>query len=92
MMINNNVGFHTGHITTKANVIADLLSRITCEANISHEFNSILQEFPELGGCKRFHPSASLISHIMDAISQMKYIDPLAVNSSILTNPGQIIS
>lgn len=92
MMINNNVGFSTGHITTKDNVIADLLSRITCEANISHEFNSILQGYPELGGCKRFHPSAALISHIMDAISQTRYIDPLAVNNSILTNPGQITS
>jgi hypothetical protein len=92
MMINNNVGFKTGHITTKDNVIADRLSRITHESNVSHEFTSILQDYPVLDGCKRFHPSAALISHIMDAISLRKYIDPLAVNNSILTNPGQITS
>lgn len=92
MMINNDVGLHTGHITTKDNVIADRLSRIDNETNISHEFTTISQEYPVLAGCKRFLPSAELISHILDAILQKKYLDPLTINKSILTNPGQIIS
>ena len=92
MMMNNNVGIHTTYISTKKNVIADRISRVKREANILREFNSILQDFPELAGCKRFQPSADLISHIMDAISQKKCIDPVQVNKSILTNPGRIIS
>lgn len=92
MMINNDVGFHTGHITTKDNVIADRLSRIENESNISHEFTSISQDYPVLAGCKRFLPSAELISHISDAILQKKYLDPLTVSKSIQTNPGRIIS
>ena len=92
MMINNPVGVHTAHITTTDNVIADRLSRIEHDSNSSHEFATILQDYPALAGCKRFRPSAELISHIMDAILQKKYVDPLVVNKTILTNPGQIIS
>ena len=92
MMMNNNVGVHTAHITTTDNIIADRISRIKRETNSMRGFSSILQDYPALAGCKRFQPSAALISHLMDAISQKKFIDPMEVNSSILSNPGQIIS
>ena len=92
MMINNNVGLHTGHITTTNNVISDRISRIKRETNSMRGFQSILQDYPELAGCKRFRPSAALISHLMDAISQKKFIDPMEVNASILRNPGQTTS
>jgi len=92
MMMNNNVGLHTGHITTIKNVIADRISRIKRETNSMRGFTSILQDYPALAGCKRFQPSAALISHLTDAILQKKFIDPMAVNASILKNPGQIIS
>ena len=92
MMINNNVGHHTGHVTTSENIIADRFSRIKRETNSMRGFQSILQDYPALAGCKRFQPSAVLISHLMDAISQKKFIDPMEVNASILRNPGQIIS
>jgi len=92
MMINNPVGIHAGHVSTKANVIADKISRIKKETNSIRDFAVILQEYPELIGCKRFQPSAVLISHIMDAISQKRCIDPMEVNRLVLSNPGQIIS
>ena len=69
MMINNSVAIQTAHITTQANVIMDRISRITNKSNVAHDFPLIQQDFPELNGCKRFHPSASLISPIMDATS-----------------------
>jgi len=92
MMMNNNVGVHTAHITTIKNVIADRISRIKRETNSVRGFSSILQDYPALAGCKRFQPSAVLISHLMDAISQKKFIDPMEVNASILSNPGHLIS
>ena len=92
MMINNSVAIQTAHITTQANMIADRISRITNESLVAHDFPLIQQDFPELNKCGRFHPSASLISHIMDAISQKSFIDPMEVNSKLLNDPGQIIS
>jgi len=92
MMIGNNVAARTARVDTKANVIADRISRVNRATNIAHEFPRIAQDYPELSGCKRFHPSAELISHIMDAISQKKSIDPLEVSNSLRHNPGSIIS
>ena len=92
MMINNNVGHYTGHVTTKQNIISDRFSRIKLETNSMRGFLSIVQDYLALAGCKRFQPSAVLILHLMDAISQKKCIDPIEANASILNNPGQIIS
>ena len=92
MMIDNNVAARTARVNTKANVIADQISRVNSATNIAHEFPRIAQDYPELSGCRRFHPSAELISHIMDAISQKKFIDPLEVSSSLRSNPGSITS
>ena len=92
MMINNNVGHYTGHVTTKQNIISDRFSRIKLETNSMRGFLSIVQDYPALAGCKRFQPSAVLISHLMDAISQKKFIDPMEANASMFNNPGQIIS
>jgi len=92
MTMNNNVGIHTAHITTTKNVIADHISRIKRKTNSMRGFSSILQDYTVLAGCKRFQPSAVLISHLTDAISQKKFIDPMEVSASILSNPGQLIS
>jgi hypothetical protein len=89
MMLNNDVGILTAYINTKANVIADQLSRIKRDTNSLRCFRSLVQDFPALAGCRRFLPSAELISHIMDAISQRKLINPLTVSACIRRNPGQ---
>jgi hypothetical protein len=92
LMMNNKVGLITDHITTIKNIIADRISRIKCKTHSVCAFKKIIQDYPALVGCKRFQPSATLILHIMDAILQKKFINPIAVNNSILKNPGQIIS
>ena len=92
MMINNPVGINPSWVSTKVNVISDEISRMKKETNSVRDFVKIIQAYPELRGCKRFQPSAELISHIMDAILQTKCIDPMQVNQCILSNPGQIIS
>ena len=92
MMINNPVGIQAEHMTTVANVTADEILRIKKETNSMCGSASILQAYPEVAGSKRFQPSATLISHIMDAITLKKLVDLMDVSSSILTDPGQIIS
>ena len=92
MMLNNPVFPYTGHVTTKQNAIADAISRIRKETHSMRHFAHLTQDYPALAGCKRFQPSADIISHIMAVISQKKFIDSLAVNKTLLKNPGQITS
>jgi hypothetical protein len=86
LMINNPVGISVAHITTKHNVIADRISRIKRETNTIPEFSSLLQDFPQLKSCKRFHPSNELISLIMDVLLQKNIIDPLAASRQLLSD------
>ena len=92
LMINNAVGFHTGHVTTAQNVIEDRISCIKRKTHSMSEFVQILQDYPGIAGRRRFQPSAELISHVMDAILQKKFVDPVTANNAVLNNPGQIIS
>jgi hypothetical protein len=86
------VGPITDHITTTKNFIADRISQIKRKTCSVRAFKTIMQDYPALAGCKRFQPSAALILHLIDAILQKKFIDPILVNNSILKNSGQIIS
>ena len=80
------------HVTTKANVIADRISRIKKEANLLPEFTTLLQEFPQLTSCQRFHPSAELVSSVTAVLLQEKSFDPLAVAGDILNRLGNNIT
>jgi hypothetical protein len=89
LMINNHVGIHVDHITTKDNEIADRISRIDHETNSNKYFASITQDFPQLKSCRRFHPSPELVSSIMEVLLRKKSFDPLAARDSILSNLGK---
>jgi hypothetical protein len=67
-MINNPVGLDAAYINTKANVIADEVSRVKKETNILPKMFDLAKKFPSLGICRRFHPSQELISCIMDTL------------------------
>ena len=89
LMIDNPVGNDVQHVTTEDNDVADAISRIKSESDTLRGIATLMQDCPELAGSRRFQPSSTLISLIMDAISQKKLIDPMIVASSILTTPGQ---
>ena len=74
MMINNPVGLTSGHVDTKSNIIADKISRWKKETNKLLEFHTLVQEFPQLKCCRRFHPSNELISWISDALLSEKML------------------
>ena len=92
MMINNPVGLDTGHVDTKTNVIADRISRWKRESDTLLGFDTLVQEFPQLKCCRRFHPSSELISLILDALQSEKLVNPLQVRQLLLKNPGRIAS
>ena len=89
LLINSPVGLDPEYIDTKSNIIADEISRIKNETNIITEIPQLLQKFPSLGTCKRFHPSQELISHIMDALLSKRPTNPLTIRQAIQENPGR---
>ena len=92
LMIGNPVGLDIEHVTSEDNDLADAISRFKSNGDTLRGLPSLMQEFPRLRGCRRFRPSSPLLSLLLDAISQKKLLDPLAVNNAVLTNPGQITS
>ena len=90
-MVNNPVHFRVEHhITTEADVVADKISRILCESLVAHEFPRIVQEHPELAGCRRYHLSSSLISCLLETLLQAECNDPIEVSRLLRTDPGRI--
>ncbi len=91
-MINNPVGLLTDHVSSEENVVADKISRIAKESDLSTEFPKIVQAHPVLTGCRRFVPSSAVVSWIMAALLRQDCRDPLDLNKLVLTDPGKIIS
>ena len=89
LMINNHVGINIDHVTTTQNEIADRISRIKHETNALPEFHKLLQDFPQLKSCRRFHPSPELVSSITAVLLREKSFDPLAAANKILDGLGK---
>ena len=90
LMINNPVGINIGHVTSKDNEIADRISRFKNTNAATLGFPKLAQEFPQLMHCSRFHPSAELISFILDALLLKKCTNPLLIAQQLLADPGRI--
>ena len=89
LMINSPVGLYIDHVTTKDNKIADRISRIKSETDVSSYYKSLVQDFPQLASCRRFHPSAELTSSIIALLLRKKSQDPLEVRGRILADLGR---
>lgn len=92
MMINSPVGVDTGYINTKKNIIADRISRWKKETNALLNFDVLMQDYPQLRCCQRFHPSSELLSLIKDALLSKRLVNPLEVRELLLKNPGRVTS
>ena len=92
LLINNPLGLCTARISTHDNKIADEISRLKSdEASLSF-FCSLVQSHPQLRGCRRFLPSKELLSGITEVLLTGKLDDPLALNRTLLANPGSFTS
>ena len=92
MMMNNPVGMTTDHVDTHTNVIADKISRWKLKSDVSPGFAKLLQEYPQLKNCRRFHPSNELLSLISDALSSERHVKPLEIMEVLRNYPGRIAS
>jgi len=87
-VLDNPVGNDIAHVTSEDNDLADRISRFKSNSHSLRGIAPLIQDFPRLRGCERYHPSSQLISSIMDAILRKKLLDPLTVNREALTTPA----
>ena len=87
-MINNPVRLAADNVDTKSNIITDKFSRWKSKTNKLLNFATLMQKFPQLKCCHRFHPSPELVSLIKDALLSGKLADPLGLKETLLRNPG----
>lgn len=88
LMLRNCLGLTMGHVTTKDNWIADEISRIKQELDSLTTFCSLISQFPQLSGCRRYHPSAVVLSAVTDALLTQKMPDPLSLSQLLLSDLG----
>ena len=92
LMITNPVGVCTGRVSTKDNIIADGISRVEHSANADSYFCSLVQDYPQLRSCRRFHPSAELVSSVIRILLQDHSVEPLTLSRQILGQLGRSIT
>ena len=88
LMLRNSLGLTLGHITTSDNKLADAISRFKSELDLLTSFASLRSSFPQLAGCRRYHPSAAVLSAITDALLTQKMPDPLSLSQRVLNDLG----
>jgi hypothetical protein len=82
LLIGSNVGINATWISTKANELADKISRLKKEANSNNssstptfDYSKLQQDHPELKACASFHPSQLLISFLWEVMLSRKCPD-----------------
>ena len=88
LMLRNKLGLTLGHVTTKENVIADEISRIKRELDSLKSFCSLISQYPQLSGCRRYIPSAGVLSAISEALLTQNTPDPLRLSQQLLDDLG----
>ena len=66
--MNNRLGLNAQFLAGENNIIADRISRVHPICGNAPNFKKILQEFPDLVNCQRFHPSKELLSCLFSAL------------------------
>ena len=89
LMITNPVGVCTGRVSTDDNFIADGISRVENSTNADSYFRSLAQDFPQLRSCRRFQPSAELVSSVIRILLQDHSVEPLTLSRQILRHLGR---
>ncbi len=88
-MIKNPVGFNADCVSTTDNVVVDRISQFPNHNNPLPHFLNLSQDFAKLLQCKRFHPSAELVSKILDALLLAKSPDPEETRLQKLVLPNR---
>ena len=91
-MINNPVGINVDYVNTKENIITDEISRVDHAVDTASFFQSLIQVYPQLSTCRRFHPSAELLSTITAALLYGALPNPIVLAQQLQNNPGNFTS
>ena len=67
LCINNNLGLSSAYIKGEDNIIADNISRMKTK-KLTKTSTELLQTFPELQTCRRFHPNRELVYSLYYAL------------------------
>ena len=68
LMINNSLGINTNFVAGVNNIVVDTISRICPSSGSAPNLTSLIQVFLELTSCQHFHPSAELLSCLMQGL------------------------
>ena len=68
LRLNNSLGLNSEFLAGLLNIIADAISRVRSPRGSAPDFTQLMQDFPELNSCHRFHPSAELLSCLMQGL------------------------
>jgi hypothetical protein len=90
-MINNPLGLNASHVAGVDNIIADRISRVH-PSNTNPEFAGIMQEFPTLKSCCRYHPNPKLVLQISQALLSGLAVDPTKQQPKGLFAAAKVIS
>ena len=94
MMINNPVGLNSKYLPCTKNSIADAISRIH-KTNEMFEISKLMQDYPQLRSCRRFHPSTELLSRLYAAVlsgSVKEIVPPIEPSEMGQLSPDKTIS
>ena len=101
MLINSPLGINSQWISTKANIIADDISRLkkdshTINSHMSFDYSSLTQRYPELSHCSFFQLKPELLSLIWEIVLAEKWPCPEEIRrlrqsalGSLTTSCGQ---
>ena len=91
LLMGTNLGIQSDWISTKHNVTADDISRLT-SANGEYDYSQLIVDHPHLASCRQFQPSDTLLTMIWDALRNNGSPDPLIVRKLSPETLGSIIS
>ena len=81
MMIGSDVGINADYIIGELNIISDEISRLTkASPHLPFDYSSLPHTYPQLHVCRRFHPSAKLLSLLWDALLKQSSLDVLSLS------------
>ena len=79
LLMSTKISINAKWLSTYSNRIADEISRVK-KTGAEYDFSRLLLNFPQLQNCRRFTPSATLLTLIYDILLNKHSPDPIHVS------------
>ena len=90
LLLSTDIGIQAEWLSTTDNRLADLISRFKGK-NVDYDFSRLVLDYPQLKGCRRFVPSASLLTLLHSTLLGQCSPDPMALRKFKPTDLGVLI-